>query len=103
MSNKIKSPSMGKFNNTQKKAILIGLLIISAAVSIWIGFGAEVFTKSQVLIDKNDELLGTSYKGWKNQFVLGLDYTLAFIGFTTIVIVMIVWQLGAKKRTKNSL
>lgn len=81
-----------KFNRNQKKTFFIGLLIITAAFFIWLGFGAEIFTKTQVLVEKQDELLGTSYKEWKDQFVLGLDYTLGLSGFVIFSSLIIIWR-----------
>jgi len=86
-----------KLNRNQKKTFLIGLLLIAAAFLVWIGFGAEIFTKTQVLIEKKDELLGTTYKEWKDQFVLGLDYTLAFSGLVTVVSFITIWFQRKKK------
>jgi len=80
------------FNKRQKRTFIIGLLLIAAALLIWLGFGAEIFTKTQVLVEKKDELFGTSYKEWKDQFILGLDYTLGFIGLITAVTSFIVWK-----------
>ncbi|MCF8243143.1 MAG: hypothetical protein K9J16_17340 [Melioribacteraceae bacterium] len=74
-------------NKKQRITILVGLLIISASLIVWLGYGGEIFTKSEVMIEKHDELLGTSYKEWAPEFVLGLDYTLAFI-FLIITIVL---------------
>jgi hypothetical protein len=68
------------------------LLLIAAAFLIWLGFGAEIFTKSRVLVEKQDELLGTSYKEWKDQFVLGLDYTLGLSGFIILSSFIIIWR-----------
>ena len=72
--------------------MIIGLLVITAALLVWQGFGSEIFTKTQVLVEKNDDLFGTSYNEWKDQFVLGLDYTLGFIGLVTTVTSFIVWK-----------
>ena len=87
-----------KLNNKQIRTVNIGLLIIAAALLLWIGFGGEVFTKTQILVEKQDELLGTSYKEWKDQFVLGLDYTLGFIGVITLIASVIIWL----QRTRNN-
>lgn len=73
-------------NKTKKGIFIIGLLLSLAALVIWAGFGAEVFTKTQVLIEKKDELFGTTYKEWKSQFVLGLDYTIGFISIMWLII-----------------
>lgn len=78
-----------KFNKNQRRTILIGLLIIAAAVIAWLAFGAEIFTKTQVMIEKKDELFGTTYKEFEDKFVLGLDYTGAF-SFAVLVITSIV-------------
>lgn len=81
-----------KLNRNQKKTFTIGLLLIAAAFLVWLGFGAEIFTKTQVLVEKQDELLGTSYKEWKDQFVLGLDYTLGLTGFIILSSLIIIWR-----------
>jgi hypothetical protein len=81
-----------KLNQSQKKTFIIGLLLIAAALLVWLGFGAEIFTKSKVLVEKQDELLGTSYKEWKDQFVLGLDYTLGLSGFIILSSFIIIWR-----------
>ena len=86
-----------KLNRNQKKTFLIGLLLIAAAFLVWIGFGAEIFTKTQVLIEKKDELLATTYKEWKDQFVLGLDYALGFIFILSVVIFIIIFKLKDRK------
>lgn len=86
-----------RLNKKQKRTIYTGLLTITAALLLWIGFGSEVFTKTQILIEKKDEFLGTSYKEWKDQFVLGLDYTLGFIGVITLITGIIIWV----QRTRN--
>lgn len=81
-----------KLNKNQKRTIITGLLLIAAALLIWLGFGAEIFTKTQVLIEKKDELFGTSYKEWRDKFILGLDYTIAFSGVIILVSSLILWR-----------
>jgi H+/Cl- antiporter ClcA len=81
-----------KFNCNQKRIFFIGLLFIAAAILVWVGFGAEIFTKTQVLVEKQDELLGTSYKEWEDQFVLGLDYTVGISGLIILSSSIIVWR-----------
>jgi len=71
-------------NKKQKRTILIGLIVIVAAVIIWQLSGGEIFTKTQVLIEKKDELFGTSYKEWQNKFIWGLDLTLIVSGITVL-------------------
>jgi len=73
-----------KLNKRQKRTLLMALLLIAAALLVWIGFGGEIFTKTKVLVEIQDEIFGTT-KEWKDQFVLGLDYTLAFSGITVLL------------------
>lgn len=81
-----------KLNQKQKKIIYVWLLIISAAILLWVGFGGEVFTKTQIIVEKRDELLDTVYKEWKDHFVLGLDYTLAFIALVSAIVIGFTWR-----------
>jgi ABC-type Fe3+ transport system permease subunit len=61
-----------KMNKLQKRTILIALLIIVIVFIIWLITGGDIFTKTQVLIEKKDELFGTTYKEWQDKFVFGL-------------------------------
>lgn len=79
-----------KLNQKQKRSVYIGLSLIFVAIIVWILFGMEVFTKTQVIVEKTDELFGTTYKELEDRFILGLDYTAAFsalIGGVTAVVV----------------
>lgn len=84
-----------KLNSNQKKVILFWLILIVAAIITWLGFGAEIFTKTKVLIENNDEIFGIT-KTWEDKFILGLDYTLGFIGIITLITSLIVWRLKSK-------
>lgn len=66
-------------NKKQKRVRTISLLLIVIALATWLGYGGEILTKTEVLVETNDDLFGT-VKEWKDQFVLGLDYTLGIIG-----------------------
>ncbi|MBI3124018.1 MAG: hypothetical protein HYZ10_06400 [Ignavibacteriales bacterium] len=90
-----------KLNKSQKRILLIGLIVIVAALLIWLGFGGEIFTKTQVMIERQDELLGTTYKEWKDQFILGLDYTLAFSGSTALLVLVFTFIKRDKKKDKK--
>ena len=62
-------------NKNQKYVMIIGTILIASALIYWYSQGAEVFTKSQVLIDKTtdlDRMLGVENKEYIDQFVLGL-------------------------------
>lgn len=85
-----------KINHSQKRTLIIGLILIAISLLVWIGYGSEIFTKTEVLIEKNDELLGISYKEWKDKFILGLDYVLGFIGVIVIMVSILLWKQRSK-------
>jgi hypothetical protein len=87
-----------KFNKNQKRTLLIGSVLIAAAMVVWLAFGAEIFTKTQVIIAKKDELFGTTYKEFEDKFILGLDYSAAF-SFTvfTVTSVVVFFQRNKKE------
>jgi len=87
-----------KINEKQKTALLIGLFVIMAAFVTWYSFGGEIFTKTQILVEKQDELLGTTYQEWKDQFILGLDYTLGFVTFSSFLTGLFVFINRDKKQ-----
>lgn len=89
-----------KLNQKQKVTVYIGLSFILAALIIWIAFGAEIFTKTQVMVEKTDDLFGTTYKEFENKFVLGLDYTAAF-SFAILVISLIIAFFQRTKKEKE--
>jgi hypothetical protein len=76
-------------NKYQKRTVIIGLIIILAAVIFWLASGGEIFTKTQVLIEKKDALFGTTYKELHDKFVFGLlpsgfSITLALLAVTSL-------------------
>jgi len=74
-----------KFNEKQKRTIYIGLSLIIISLIVWIAFGMEIFTKSQVIVEKTDELFGTTYKEFEDKFILGLDYTAAISAGVAVI------------------
>ena len=87
-------------NKKQKTTIIAGLLVIVIAFAVWLFYGGELFTKTQVLIEKKDELFGTTYKEWKDQFIWGLDYTLYVTGATVFVCGILFFVFRKKKVTQ---
>lgn len=73
-----------KLNSAQLKIITVALILIAISIFVWLGFGAEIFTKTQVIVEKKDEIFGNTYKVLEDKFILGLDYTLAIIGVILI-------------------
>lgn len=80
-----------KLNQKQKRSIYVGLALIFIAIIVWILFGMEVFTKTQVIVEKTDELFGTTYKEFEDKFIIGLDYTVAISAFIAVVTGLVVF------------
>jgi len=62
-------------NKNQKYVITIGIFLIAITLIFWYSQGAEVFTKTQVLVDKTtdlDRMLGVENKQYVDQYVFGL-------------------------------
>ena len=85
-------------NRKQKIVLLSGLLIISAALLFWLINGAELFTKTAVLVEKQDELFGTSYREWENKFIPGLDITAAFAVLSIISSSVLIYLFKNKRK-----
>ena len=88
-------------NKKQKITLIIGAVLILAALILWVANGGEIFTKTQVLIEREDELFGTTYKEWEDKLVIGLDYA---GGFSAIVAVLagIIFFLFRNKKSKET-
>lgn len=80
-----------KFNSKQKRTLVIGLSLIVIVLIIWAAFGMEIFTKTQVMVEKTDELFGTTYKEFEDKFILGLDYTAAISALIAVITGVIVF------------
>jgi cbb3-type cytochrome oxidase subunit 3 len=62
-------------NKNQKYIAAIGIILIAITLFYWYSQGSEVFTKTQVLVDKTtdlDRMLGVENKQYVDQFVFGL-------------------------------
>ena len=90
-------------NKRQKRTIIIGLIIIAAAVIIWLVSGGGIFTKTQVLIEKKDALFGTTYKEWQNKFIWGLYLTLIISGITVLVSGVLFFIFKKKGNNENTI
>lgn len=88
-----------KLNKKQKKTIFISSLLVFITLITWQFFGGEIFTKTEVLIEKKDDLLDTSYKEWQDRFVLGLDYTLGVISLIILSAGIVIYR----QRNKNKI
>lgn len=88
-------------NKKQKIIIFIAALMVIASLITWYSYGGDIWTKTQVLVEKEDELFGTTYKEFEDKFVLGLDYTAAFVGAITVLALALVFFTRTKKSSKN--
>ncbi len=87
-------------NRTQKRILVVEASIILLMFVVWLAFGAEIFTKTKVLVKIKDPILGNSYSEWHSQFVWGLDLSL-IIGSATLLISLVLAFLFRNKKVKQ--
>ena len=78
--------------------MVIALSLIAIALVVWIAYGANIFTKTKVLVERKDELFGTTYKEWQNKLVLGLDYISVFIGAVVVIAGVFLFKFKSHKK-----
>lgn len=83
---------------THKKIWLTGIWISLIPVFIWLFSGREIFTKTKILIEKEDELFGNTFLEWQETFILGLDYTAAFTVGTLLLTFLTTLFIKQKRR-----
>ena len=84
-------------NKKQKIILRIGIVLIISALLLWLAHGTEIFTKTQVLIEKQDDLFGTTYKEWEDKIVIGLDYAGGFSAIVAVVTGVLLFFFRTKK------
>lgn len=72
-------------NKRQKQILIASSAIVFSTIILWIIYGMEIFTKTQVLVETKDQLFGWKEKKWVDKFVLGLDLVAA-INFGLIIV-----------------
>lgn len=90
-------------NKKQKLVLMIGIILILLLLTYWYSQGAEIFTKTQVLVDNTSELdrmLGIENKQFVDKFVLGLDYV-GIISLGIVVITGILIYIFKNKRKES--
>lgn len=83
-------------NKKQKYILYIGLVIIILSLVFWQVFGGDIYTKTQVLIETEDELFGTT-KEFVDQFVWGLDLSVIISGVTVLISAVLIFLFRTKK------
>ncbi len=87
-----------KLNKQQRTTILIALILLTTAIIVWLSYGANVFTKTKVLVERKDELFGTTYKEWQDKLVLGLDYISVFMGAVVVIAGIFLFKFKSHKK-----
>ncbi|MCH7722941.1 MAG: hypothetical protein IIC76_06315 [Bacteroidetes bacterium] len=72
-------------NKKQKITLVVGFILVISALLLWLAHGGDIFTKTEVLIEKKDELFDTTYKEWEDKIVVGLDYAGSFSALVVVV------------------
>jgi len=72
-------------NKKQKVVLISTLTIIASSLIVWLAYGTEFFTKTQILVEQKDELFGWTEKKWVDKFVWGLDLSATISGVAILV------------------
>jgi len=88
-------------NKKQKITLIIGFVLIVSAFVVWLAHGAKVFTKTQMLVEKYDELFGYTYEEWVDKIIIGLDYTGSFSGVVALITVILLFVFKDKRKEKQ--
>ena len=88
-------------NNKQKTTLIIGLVLIASALVVWLAHGAEIFTKTQMLVEKYDELFGYTYEEWIDKIIIGLDYAGSFSAVVALITGILLYIFKDKKKKKQ--
>jgi uncharacterized integral membrane protein len=85
-------------NKTQKYIAAGFVFSLIILLIIWIFSGAEVFTKTQVLVERKDELFGWTEKVWEDKFIWGLDLSLILAFSSAVISGLLLFLFRSKKR-----
>lgn len=85
-------------NKKQKTTLIIAIILIAAIFIYWQTQGGEIFTKTQVQVEKTDELFDTTYMEWEDRFVLGLDYAGTISGIIAVISGIIIYVTRNKRK-----
>ena len=89
-------------NSKQKRTLIIALIIIASSLILWAAYGGQIFTKTQVLIEKKDELFPDMVqKQWVDKFIWGLDLSLAVSGLTILIGSVLLFLFRNKKKSSE--
>ena len=78
--------------------LYIGLAIVLLSIVFWQVFGGDIYTKTQVLIETEDELFGTT-REFVDQFVWGLDLSAVISGVTILISAILLFLFRTKRKS----
>lgn len=88
-------------NKNQRIINFLAIFAIVAIIAVWLFQGAEIFTKTKILVDNTtelDKMLGVKNEIWVDKFILGLDYSVVAIGFIIIITIALNYLLKTKRK-----
>lgn len=85
-------------NKKQKLTLIIAIVLIAAILIYWQTQGGEIFTKTQVQVERVDELFNTTYMEWEDRFVLGLDYAGTIAGAIVVISGVMIFIFRNKRK-----
>lgn len=88
-------------NKKQKVVLVTVLAIIVLSLVVWIAYGTEIFTKTQVLVEQKDELFGWTEKKWVDEFIWGLDLSGVISGISILTGAILFFIFRTKKSKRN--
>jgi uncharacterized membrane protein len=94
-------------NKKQKIVVLSALILIAAAIVLWIANGGEILSKDGIWVKKElselDKSLGLEPSlEFHKQFVLGLlPHTAVFIGAVVVISGILFFMFKSKKEKEN--
>ena len=84
-------------NKKQKIVLVVGAVLIFSALILWLAHGGDIFTKTQVLVEVQDDLFGTTYNEWEDKVVVGLDYAGGFSAMIVVISAVLFFFFRTKK------
>jgi hypothetical protein len=97
----LKTISELKMNKNQKYVLIAGVFLIATALIYWYTQGAEILTKTQILVDNTtdlDRMLGVENKQYVDKFILGLDYAGGFSAAIAVLSGILIYLFRKKQK-----
>ncbi len=91
---------VNKMNKNQKIITIVALMLIAIILIYWQTQGGDILTKTQVQVERVDELFNTTYMEWEDRFVLGLDYAGTASAIIAVLSGILIFLFRNKKQEK---